>query len=73
MKVDKNNVNDIVDDYNEIEKQLIFIESFIPWDLPPNVEKCREIRRKRLMKKLRAIVESDQGQDYVLFIDRNKY
>lgn len=73
MKVDKNNVRDIVDEHDRIVEQLMYIGSFIPWDLPPVVEKCRQKRYDMLMRKLERLVETDEAKDYGLFVDYYKY
>lgn len=73
MKVDKSKAKDIVEEYEYIIEQLTFIGSFLPWDVPPNVQKCRDIRHDRLIRRLKRLVNSEEGKDYKLFIEFYRY
>lgn len=66
MVVDKTNVKDVLENYEFITNELIRIGADIPWDLPVNVRKCRDIYEKRLRRKLKDIVNSEEGKEYSL-------
>ena len=73
MKVDRSNSKDIIDEFNDIEDQLKFINSFFYWDVPANVERCREIRYKRLTKKLKVLIACEEAEGYKLTYDYLSY
>tara|TARA_B110000908_G_scaffold166475_1_gene217678 strand:- start:45 stop:266 length:222 start_codon:yes stop_codon:yes gene_type:complete len=73
MKVDRSNAKDIIDEFNYIEEQLNFINSFFYWDVPANVERCREMRYKRLTKRLKAITTCEEAEGYNLVYDYFSY
>ena len=44
---------------NKIDK----IDEHLPWDLHPNQVNAQNIHRNRLVKKLKALIDSPEGQE----------
>lgn len=66
MRVDKTEIKDVLEVYDFIIEELARIGSDIPWDLPPNVLKCRQIYEARLKARLEVLIASEEGKEYRL-------
>jgi hypothetical protein len=64
MKVSKDNLNTAPEQFDFIISEIYRIGSDIPWDLPPNVLKCRNIYYARLIRKLEVLLDTEEAQEY---------
>lgn len=63
LRVDKSKAMLPSEQYEEIRNKIYKIDEHLPWDLHPNQINAQNIHRNRLVKKLKALIDSPEGQE----------
>lgn len=66
MIVDKNNCNDPIEEYDALAARLFVLDQRFPWEFEFNQLNAHNIQRARIVKKMNAIVDSEDGKAYRL-------
>lgn len=66
MRVDKNKMNDPIEEYNALWWRLFELDQKLPWEFKMNELRATEIQRKRIVKKMNEIVDMEDTKVYSL-------
>jgi hypothetical protein len=66
MIVDKNNCNDPIEEYEALAARLFVLDQRLPWEFEFNQLNAHNVQRARIVKKMNAIVDSEDGKAYSL-------
>lgn len=72
MKVDKSKAMNPCEQYEHYYNELFNgIDEVFPWDQHPNQVRAAEIRRQRTMKKMKALVDTEEFKEHNCFTSCN--
>jgi hypothetical protein len=66
MIVNKNNCNDPIEEYEALAARLFVLDQRLPWEFEFNQLNAHNVQRARIVKKMNAIVDSEDGKAYSL-------
>lgn len=64
MRVDKDKIRTPDEEYDYLDNKLKNLGNYFSWEVHPNVVKATDIQDKRLKKKLKALVDSEEYKEY---------
>lgn len=67
MRVSTNKIRTVLEEYEYLCGIIQGYDKYLPWDVHPNVIRAQEMRKKKARKKLKKLVDSEEGREYCLF------
>lgn len=67
MRVDKSKAQRPDERLQELREQLEQVGNFFPWDVHPNKVRAANIQHSRILRKIKLLVDSEEGQEYFCY------